>query len=147
MIEPEIQYERRESPKDPKLIQAAAAQPGGWVYDIDWSYPESQRTPPEAVRGGWEIGLDGKFTGRFAPNPRYRAVQRSDRPLKPYMHAGAQANRSHWIAEIDPRGENLFPDIPEELIRGWWYVDADGKITHQFRPNSKWKPPDEPKPL
>ena len=143
MTQPIERYEMREPPKDPKLAKAAAAQPGGWVYDIDWSFPESQRTPPEAIRGGWEIGQDGKFTGRFAPNPRYRAILRSDRKLKPYMHSAARANRAQWIVEIDPRGEKLFPKIPDELIRGWWYVDEDGNITDQFRPNSQWKP-DQP---
>ncbi len=136
----EMQYELREPPSDPKLIQAAAIHPGEWIYDIDWDYPENQRTPPEAIRGGWEVGPDGRFTGRFASNPRYRAIQNLDRPLKPYMHAGAKTSRSQWIVEIDPRGEKLFPEIPEELIRGWWYVDANGSITRQFRPNSKWKP-------
>jgi len=133
-------YEMREPPNDPKLVQAAAAQPGGWVYEIDWDYPENQRTPPEAICGGWEISPDGKFTGKYAVNPRYRPIQHSDRKLKPFMHAGARAYPSRWIVESDPRGEKLFPDIPEDLIRGWWYVDAEGKITNQFRPNSKWKP-------
>ncbi len=130
--------ERRTPPDDPALHDAARQNPGGWAYDIDWSYPATQRTPPEAIRGGWEVGPDGRLTGLFMPNPRYRAIETCDRPLRSYVHAAAETNRDQWIVEIDPRGEDRFPDIPDEMIRGWWYVDADGKVTDRFRPNSRW---------
>ena len=131
-------YQLRTQPHDSRLVEAAKNQPGAWVYDVDFEYPPDQPTPSEAIRGAWESGPDGRLTGRFAPNDRYRAIQQSTRPLKPYMHAGARSNRNQWIVEIDPRGEHLFPQIPAQLIRGWWYVDESGKITDQFRPNSQW---------
>lgn len=136
-------FVHRTPPNDEGLVEAAKAQPGGWVYDIDWDYPETQRTPPEAIRGGWQVGADGRLTGVFSPNERYRAVERCDRTLKSYMHAGARTNKSQWIVDIDERGEALFPNIPEHLIRGWWYVDDQGLVTDRFRPNSRWI--DDPK--
>jgi hypothetical protein len=133
-------YEVLTPPQDPSLVAKAKAQPGGWIYDIDWNYPANQAVPPEAIRGGWEVNANGEFTGRFARNNRYRAVSRSPRSVKPYMRAAARTNRDQWIVEIDPRGEALFPDTPEALIRGWWYVNKNGVITDSFRPNALWKP-------
>ena len=131
-------YEQRTPPNDPAMMDAAKRQPNGWVYDIDWTYPDTQRVPPEAIRGGWQVGPDGRLTGTFAPNPRYRAIECSRRELKAYVHAAARTNRDQWIVEIDPRGEDRFPNVPEEMIRGWWYVDASGMISDHFRPNSRW---------
>lgn len=130
--------EHRTPPADPALHDAARHHPGEWVYDIDWPYPATQRTPPEAIRGGWEVAPDGRLTGLFTPNARYRPIEQCSRILKPYVHAAADTNRDQWIVEIDPRGEDRFPDIPEALIRGWWYVDVHGKVTDRFRPNSRW---------
>ena len=130
-------FEIRTPPYSPSLIASALKQPGQWVYDIDFVYPPAQRVPPEAIRGAWESGGDGKLTGRYAPNARYRPIVRKKPDLKPYMHAGAKTNRNQWIVEIDPRGESLFPDVPEKLIRGWWYVDSEGMITNMFRENSQ----------
>ena len=134
----DIVTEHRIPPQDPALIKAAQENPGGWAYDIDWEYHANQRTPPEAIRGGWQVGPDGQLTGLFTPNARYRPIEKCSRTLKPYVHAAAETNRDQWIVEIDPRGEHRFPDIPEALIRGWWYVDTNGKVTDRFRPNSRW---------
>ena len=134
----DLNYERRSPPSDPALVASARQQPNGWVYEIDWPYPDDQRTPPEAIRGGWQVAPDGQLTDIYSPNPRYRAIERCDRRLKPFMLAGAHRYPGQWIVEIDPRGEHLFPDIPENMIRGWWYVDAAGSITDRFRPNSRW---------
>lgn len=131
--------ETRPPPTDGTLVEAAQQQPGGWAYDVDRFYPENQRVPPEAIRGAWKVDELGKLTSHYMPNARYRAVSSCDRELKPYMHRGARTNPSRWIVEIDARGEALFPDIPPGLVRGWWYVDDQGKITNQFRPNSLWK--------
>ena len=81
---------------------------------------------------------DGRLTGLFPPNARYRPIEQCSHTFKPYVHAAADTNRDQWIVEIDPRGEDRFPDIPEALIRGWWYVDAHGKVTDRFRPNACW---------
>lgn len=134
----EVNYEQRTPPTEESLVTAARQNAGGWVYDIDWTYPDTQRVPPEAIRGGWQVGSDGRLTGAFAPNSRHRAVEHCDRELKPYVHAAARTSRDQWIVEIDPRGEKLFPAIPESMIRGWWYVDEAGVVTKRFRPNSAW---------
>jgi len=140
MTDDRVKFEMRPLPQEPELIAAARANPGGWVYEVDRPYPAEQQVPPEAIRGSWEVNPDGKLTGKYARNLRYRPVQRSSRRLKQYMHAAARTNRDQWIVEIDPRGETHFPNIPASLIRGWWYVDKTGTITDQFRPNSKWEP-------
>ena len=133
-----IREEYREPSTNADLIQAARSKPGAHIYDIDWSYPDDQPTPPEAIRGSWAIDSDGRISGRYAVNPRYRPIVHSTRTLKSYMHAGAKHTRDQWIVEIDPRGESLFPNIPQDMIRGWWYVDKDGHISDQFRQNSLW---------
>ena len=120
------ELEQREIPSDPDLRNAARKPPHGRIYDTEHAYPISQPTPPEAIRGAWEVGADGRLTGTYARNGRYRPIEHCDRPLKPSMHAGARSNRDQWIVEIDPRGEQLFPNIPPTLIRGWWYVDKLG---------------------
>lgn len=130
--------EEQTPPTDPALLATARQSPGGWAYEVDWTYPADQRTPPEAIRGGWAVGDDGILTGVFAPNPRYRPIERCERQLKPYVHAAARTHRAQWIVEIDPRGEDRFPDVPEAMIRGWWYVDGDGRVTDRFRSNSRW---------
>jgi hypothetical protein len=132
--------ETRKPPTNPALLSAALENKGGWVYDIDHQYADHHEVPPEAIRGVWEVSDAGRFTGGYAPNDRYRAIIRSDRHLKPYMHAAASHNPDEWMVEIDPAGEHLFPDIPKNLVRGWWYIDKDGKITDQFRPNSLHDP-------
>jgi hypothetical protein len=83
-------------------------------------------------------GPDGRLTGLFIPNPRYRAIEPCERPLGSYVHATAETNRDQWIVEIDPRAEDRFPDISDEMLRGWSYVDADRKVTDRFRPNARW---------
>ena len=110
--------EHRTPPADPALHDAARYHPGKWIYDIDWPYPAAQRTPPEAIRGGWEVGPDRRLTDLFTPNARYRPIEQCSHNLKPYVHAAAETNRDQWIVEIDPRGEDRFPDIPETLIQG-----------------------------
>lgn len=136
-----VAIEKRVPPDDIGLKAAAEANPGGWVYDIDWQYPDEQPVPPEAIRGAWKVSEDGFLSGDYAPNARYRPIEMPKRELKPYMHAAARSNADEWMVEMDPAAEPLFPDIPEELIRGWWYVDKRGQITGQFRPNALYRAP------
>lgn len=133
-----VHTEQRVLPDDPVLVAAARAAPGQWVYDIDRPYPPDQPVPPEAIRGSWQVDGSGRLTGQYARNARYRAIERSSRVLEPYVHAAAKTHRDQWIVETDPRGEALFPEVPPHLVRGWWYVDREGRVTDQFRPNSQW---------
>lgn len=129
-------YEDREPPADASLIEAARANPGGWVYDIDYHYRDEEEPPMEAIRGAWEVSESGKLTGKYGINSRFRPITICTRPLKPYMHAAAKSHPGGWVAEIDPRGEDLFPNIPEKFIVGWWLIGKNGLITQYFRENS-----------
>ena len=131
--------ESRPPPDDPALRQAAQENPGGWVYEVDWSYGARSRTPPEAVRCGWRVDAAGGLTHDYSPNPRYRPVQRISRKPPPYMAAAARALRDEWMVEIAPDAEHLFPDVPEDRKVGFWYVDKTGLLTDFFRPNSHFK--------
>ncbi len=137
----DVVYETRTPPRDEGLVAAARANRGGWVYDLDFEYAADDSVPPEAIRGAWEVSEFGTLTGRYRPNERHRAIIESDRALKPYVHAAARFNPGKWIAEIDQRAEQLFPNIPDESIRGWWLVGKDGKMTKKFRGNSLYKQP------
>ena len=52
----------------------AAANPGGWVYELAPGWRKEQGVPPEAILGAWEIGDDGQPTGTYHPNPTYDAT-------------------------------------------------------------------------
>jgi hypothetical protein len=67
--------ERRVMPAH--LAAEAAANPGGWVYEIDGSMvadPDGY-VPAEAILGGFAVGPDGKPTGEYARNPGYGPVR------------------------------------------------------------------------
>ncbi|MDX3075723.1 hypothetical protein [Streptomyces sp. MI02-7b] len=58
----------------PGLVEEAAADPGGWVYEIDADMvddPEGS-VPPEAVIGAWQVDAHGKLAGGYRANPNYR---------------------------------------------------------------------------
>lgn len=131
------EYEMRAIPDDNRLTEAARAQPGGWVYEIDFDYAADEEVPPEAIRGAWEVSARGALTGRYRGNERHRPIVECDRSLAPYAHAAAKSSPGKWVCEIEPRGEHLFPDIPDAMIRGWWLIGKDGKITKFFRANAK----------
>lgn len=131
--------ETRAIPSDPALRKAARENPGGWVYDIDWPYRPELRVPPEAIRGSWRVDPRGELTGEYAVNPTHRPVVMVRRVPAPYMVAAARHLRDDWMVEIDPAAEKLFPNVPEEMRVGFWYVDRSGKLTGQFRPNSKYQ--------
>jgi hypothetical protein len=133
-------YETRIPPADDRLIAAARSNRGGWVYDLDFEYRTDDSVPPEAIRGAWEVSGSGILTGRYRKNERYRPIEECERSLKPYLHAAARFSPGKWVGEIDSTGEHLFPNIPDELIRGWWLVVKDGNITKSFRPNSLYNP-------
>ncbi|MGI5166293.1 hypothetical protein ACQEU3_18245 [Spirillospora sp. CA-253888] len=63
--------ERREPPGE--LVAAAAARPGGWVYEVDpaWVDDPGGFVPAAAVLGGWKVADDGTLTGEYRRNERY----------------------------------------------------------------------------
>jgi len=46
---------------------------GGWVYRIEGNYDPNGAIPPEAIAGAWKVDENGKITGDFIPNPKFRA--------------------------------------------------------------------------
>lgn len=128
--------EIRSRPSDPALLAEARANPNGWVYEVDFTYSADEHTPAEAIVGAWEVSSTGVLTGRFQPNERYRPIVRLKRNLPAYLIAAAKHNPKKWVSEIDKRGEAMFPDIPDELIVGWWLISPDGSVSETFRPNS-----------
>jgi hypothetical protein len=55
------------------LLAEARTKPGGWVYEIDARYDPDGAVPPEGIKGGWKVGLDGVPTGEYKANPNYRS--------------------------------------------------------------------------
>ena len=70
-----------------ELLNEAAANPGGWVYEIDSRYERDGAVPPHAIRRGWEVGGDGKPTGSYQENPHFGMP----RPLVSVEHILAEA--------------------------------------------------------
>jgi hypothetical protein len=60
-------------PVPEQVRRAAANRRGGWVYEVVGNYAEGDDVPPEAIRGAWKIDDDGRPTGEFIPNARFRA--------------------------------------------------------------------------
>ncbi|MCG9768454.1 hypothetical protein L1D59_07510 [Pseudoalteromonas piscicida] len=52
-------------------IEAAKANPGGWVYRIAGIFSREKDVPPEAIIGAWQVNSDGKIFGEFKQNPKY----------------------------------------------------------------------------
>lgn len=126
-------------PSDEGAIQEAKQNPGGSVSEIDWPYPENQSIPPEAIRGMWKVDLNGNLTEEYVVNKNYRGIIKCERKLPSYMTEAAKHFRNIWVSEIAKEAEYLFPDIPDEKIVGWWYIDENGRITNLFRENSAYK--------
>lgn len=123
----------------PEMIAEAKANPGGWVYQIDWAYPDHVAVPREAIVGGWAVDQSGSLTGEFKENPNYRPVRQAVREPQEYMVRAMRGSiRNQWCVEIDPEHLDEWPDPSEEWHIGVWYVGNDGKFTGQFRANSKY---------
>lgn len=55
------------------VINAAKANPNGWVYKIEGNFGPDDAIPPEAIVGAWKVDEFGNLTGEFVSNPRYIA--------------------------------------------------------------------------
>jgi hypothetical protein len=57
----------------PHLLAEAARTPGGWVYEIDGDQvaDPDRAVSPEAIKGAWAVGPDGRPTGEYKANPNY----------------------------------------------------------------------------
>jgi hypothetical protein len=56
----------------PELVAEARRFPGGWVYEIEGEFGPNDAVPPEAIRGAWAVDREGKLTGEYRANPKYR---------------------------------------------------------------------------
>ena len=54
-----------------EMVKQAAANPGGWVYEIVGNFGIDDAVPPEAIRGAWKVDDAGRLTGEFESNPRF----------------------------------------------------------------------------
>ena len=125
----------------PAMIAEAKSNPGGWVYQVDWEYPDHVATPREAIVGAWTVDQSGILTGEFKENPNYRPVRQAKREPQEYMMRALEGStmRDGWCLEIDPDHLDAWPDVSEKWQIGVWYVGHDGKFTGQFRPNATYQ--------
>ena len=54
-----------------ELIAEAKKRPGGWVYEIVGDFGPHDEVPPSAIRGAWQVDLDGNIVGEFQRNPNF----------------------------------------------------------------------------
>jgi hypothetical protein len=93
--------ERRTMPTH--LAAEAAANPSGWVYEIDSSNVSNPDgyVPAEAIIGGFAVGPDGRPTGEYARNPEHGPVRDDFTRLEA---------PGHWLGWL--------PDTPAASVRG-----------------------------
>ena len=122
------------------LISEAKKNPNGWVYHVDTVYPAGHHVPPQAIVGAWKVDANGDLTDEFKFNEKHVPIVTASREPRKYMSRGLDLSDANlWIVEIDPKFDDMFPDIPVEGKIGSWYVGEDGKFTGQFRPNPHYK--------
>jgi hypothetical protein len=92
--------ERRTMPAH--LAAEAAANPGGWVYEIDGSMVSNPDgyVPVEAIIGGFAVGPNGRPTGEYARNPGHGPVRDDFTRLE---------TPDHWLGWL--------PDTPAASVR------------------------------
>jgi hypothetical protein len=97
---PQWPIERRTMPAH--LEAEAAANPGGWVYEIDGSMVSNPDgyVPAEAIIGGFAVGPDGRATGEYARNPAHGQVRDDFTRLE---------SPDHWLGWL--------PDTPAVSVR------------------------------
>jgi hypothetical protein len=54
------------------MIEEAKKNPNGWVYQIDGQFAPHEAVPPESIVGAYAVDANGKLTGEFKANPKYR---------------------------------------------------------------------------
>jgi hypothetical protein len=55
----------------PELAPQAAANPGGWAYEVDPGFTGEGPVPVEHIVGAWRIDETGSATGEFVPNAQF----------------------------------------------------------------------------
>jgi hypothetical protein len=103
--------ERRTMPSH--LAAEAAANPGGWVYEIDGSMVSNPDgyVPAEAIIGGFAVGPDGRPTGEYARNPGHGPVRDDFTRLE---------TPDHWLGWL--------PDTPAASVRDQLEATLAGQV-------------------
>jgi len=109
--QPQWPIERRTMPAH--LAAEAAANPGGWVYEIDGSMVSNPDgyVPAEAILGGFAVGPDGQPTGEYARNPGHGQVRDDFTRLE---------SPDHWLGWL--------PDTPAVSVRGQLQATLAGQV-------------------
>ncbi len=55
------------------MIEEAKKNLNGWVYQIDGQFAPHEAVPPESIVGAYAVDENGKLSGEFKANPKYRA--------------------------------------------------------------------------
>lgn len=110
----------------PELAEAAAAQPGGWIYSISTEYVDDPDgyVPFEAVVGGWAVGDDGVLTGEYVPNPRHGPPQDDFTKLSEVDHFLSWMLGDLPTVVRDGVTEVLVEQVPESVV-DWMKVTGD----------------------
>jgi len=113
------------------LVEEAKKHPNGYVYEFDSRFHPEGAIPNYAIKGAWPVGGNGVISGEFEPNPHYS----EERIVKLLKLAAKNPNKQ--IPDIDYRldGEK---NVPIFTVRGYWPVDANGKIGKAYNPNPKF---------
>ncbi len=108
---PRWPIEQRTMP--PHLAAQAAANPGGWVYEIDGSVVSNPDgyVPAEAIIGGFVVGPDGRPTGDYARNPGHGPVRDDFTRLEA---------SDPWLGWL--------PDTPAHSVRGRLQAMLAGQV-------------------
>jgi hypothetical protein len=67
-----VRFLKREPKYPPAMVEEAKHHPNGWVYEIVGSFDSDDAVPPEAIKGAWRVGPDGKLTGEYEANANFR---------------------------------------------------------------------------
>jgi hypothetical protein len=68
---PEPQHPPHAGGFPPELESQAAANSGGWVYEVDPGFSAADPVPLAHIVGAWRIGENGAATGEFVPNGQF----------------------------------------------------------------------------
>jgi hypothetical protein len=132
-------FKRRPKPS-PGLEAEAAANPGGWVYEIDsdWVDDPNGYVPPEAIKGGWKVDDAGKLTGEYRANSNHSS---------PRDELSALTSPDHWLGWLGDDPGRAVRDLIEETLTDqvagaeleWLKFTGEPKFITSARPL-----PDEP---
>lgn len=115
----------------------ALKNPGGWVYEIDGVYGPDGDVPPEAICGAWKVDSEGKITGEFVRNPRYRPSAQKMITRERAVKIGRQLARSMLGQEVRLWDVQLM-DPRDLATRGAMTFSRDERLDLLRRNRKHW---------